>query len=75
MKYIISLLIIAAGVVLIIKTDWFMKSFGRNAWAEQKLGPGGSWTFYKLIGVAFILCALFIMSGIMTSILDFIFVH
>lgn len=64
---------IAAGVAFIMKTDWFVRSFGRVAWAEDKLGYGGTWSFYKLLGVGVIILALMIMTGDILSILDFVF--
>jgi hypothetical protein len=73
MKYIVGLLIIAAGTFMVWRTDWMMKNFGRVAWAEQKLGNGGTWSFYKILGVGGIILALLIMTGTFTSILDFIF--
>lgn len=63
----------AFGTFMVWRTDLMMKTFGRNAWAEQKLGAGGSWTFYKLVGIAIILLALFLMTGTLTNILDAIF--
>ncbi len=73
MKYIVGLLIIAAGTFMVMRTDWMMKTFGRVSWAEQKLGNGGTWTFYKILGIAGILLALMIMTGTFTPILDAIF--
>ena len=47
---------IVIGVLLIIKTEWFVQNFGTNAWAEEKLGSsGGTRLLCKLIGIAFIL--------------------
>lgn len=66
---------IIAGVAFVLKTDWFIRSFGRVAWAEDKLGVGGTWAFYKLLGVGMMFLALLIMSGDILSILDFIFVR
>ncbi|MFC1597948.1 hypothetical protein ACFL2M_00240 [Patescibacteria group bacterium] len=73
MKYIIGIIMIAAGVIFIWKTDWFLKSFGRIGWAEQKLGAGGTWTFYKILGLIVIFGAFLVISGSITTILDWIF--
>lgn len=55
MRYIIGTIMIAVGVVLILKTEWFVQNFGASAWAEEKLGSsGGTRLLYKLIGIAFI---------------------
>lgn len=66
MKYVIGLLAIAFGVVLIIKTEWFIQNFGTNAWAEQHLGTsGGSRLLYKLIGLAIIFIAMMGVTGLL----------
>ncbi len=55
MRYFIGILMVAAGVFLVIKTEWFIQNFGTNAWAEEHMGyNGGTRLMYKLIGVAFI---------------------
>lgn len=46
---------IAIGVLIILKTEWFVQNFGASAWAEEKFGTsGGTRLLYKLIGIAFI---------------------
>ncbi len=55
MRYLIGILMVAVGVFLILKTEWFIQNFGTNAWAEEHLGyNGGTRLMYKLIGIAFI---------------------
>lgn len=71
MKYIIGLILIGVGVAMIWKTDTLMKAFGRVAWAEQKLGSGGTWSFYKILGIIVIIVGFLIMSGDIYSLLDF----
>lgn len=66
MKYFFGLLGIALGVVLIIKTEWFIQNFGTNAWAEQHLGTsGGTRLMYKLIGLVIIFIAMMGMTGLL----------
>jgi len=61
----------AIGVVLVIKTEWFLENFGRIEWAEAKLGTeGGSRLFYKLIGLVFIFIAFTYMTGLWQSFLQ-----
>lgn len=72
-KYIFGLILIAVGVIVIWKTDWFIRNFGQSSWAEAKLGNGGTWTFYKIIGVIAILFAFLIMSGNIYGLLDVFF--
>ena len=53
MRYFLGILFVAVGVLLVIKTEWFIQNFGTNAWAEDKLGTsGGTRLMYKLIGIA-----------------------
>jgi len=62
--FIIGILIIAAGVSLVIKTEWFMSNFGRIAWFEDKLGSeGGSRLGYKLVGLIAIFIGIVLLSG------------
>ena len=67
---IIGLLLVAAGTVLIFKTEWFIQNFGTIAWAENNLGTsGGSRLFYKLIGLALIFVGMLVATNLMTSFL------
>lgn len=55
MRYFIGIIMVLIGVLLVIKTEWFIQNFGNNAWAEEHLGTsGGTRLMYKLIGIAFI---------------------
>ncbi|MEK7680776.1 MAG: hypothetical protein AAB348_01895 [Patescibacteria group bacterium] len=55
MRYIIGILMAAIGVILVLKTEWFIQNFGTSAWAEAKFGyNGGTRLMYKLVGTAFI---------------------
>lgn len=73
MKYIVGIILIAFGVFMVWRTDLMMRTFGRNGWAEQHLGNGGSWSFYKIIGVTLSILGLLIMTGSLIDILDAIF--
>ena len=55
MRYFVGLLLAAAGLALVIKTEWFIQNFGSSSWAEEKLGTsGGTRLLYKVIGIALI---------------------
>ncbi|HAZ28841.1 MAG TPA: hypothetical protein DCY48_03660 [Candidatus Magasanikbacteria bacterium] len=71
MKYIIALIAIAAGSLLIMKTEWFFENFGSSSWAEQHGIPTRS--LYKFVGIAIILLALLGVSGILGSVILSIF--
>lgn len=64
MHIILGILIIAAGVFLVVKTEWFINNFGRIAWFEEKLGSeGGSRLGYKLMGILILTIGIIIMTG------------
>ncbi|MFH1425941.1 MAG: hypothetical protein ABIG66_00720 [Candidatus Kerfeldbacteria bacterium] len=73
MKYVIGVIMIAFGVFVIWKTESMIRMMGKISWAEDKFGSGGTWTFWKVVGLALILLAFFIMSGAAFGILDWIF--
>lgn len=67
---IIGILLVAAGTVLIFKTEWFIQNFGTIAWAEANLGTsGGSRLFYKLAGLVLIFVGMLVATNLMTSFL------
>ncbi len=57
------------GLPFVINTKWFMENFGSNAWAEAKLGAGGSWLFYKLIGIGLSLIGILLATGLLGGLL------
>jgi hypothetical protein len=57
----LGLTLIAAGFLVIWKTNWFVENFGSIGWAEEHLGSGGTWSFYKILGVILILAAFIIV--------------
>jgi len=64
MSVILGILITAAGVLLVAKTEWFVNNFGRIAWFEDKLGSeGGSRLGYKLVGLIAAFIGIIVMTG------------
>jgi len=64
MFIVIGALIIAAGIFLVVKTDWFLSNFGPITWFESKLSSdGGSRLGYKLIGIIFLIIGIIVMTG------------
>ena len=70
LRILIGLVVMAAGFGIIIKTDLVRSWFGEIAWAERKLGPGGTRTFYKLIGLAVCVIGVFIATNIISDIMN-----
>ncbi len=64
-----GLALVAAGIPFVLKTQWFMENFGAVSWAEDKLGPGGSWLFYKLVGIGISIIGLLLATGLMGGLL------
>lgn len=73
MSIILGIIIIAAGVMMVIKTEWLINNFGRISWFEEKLGvEGGSRLGYKLVGLVFIFGGILIMTGSSTGFLQWV---
>lgn len=64
MQFIWGLAGIIAGIALIWKTYPLVSIFGNINWAERHLGGGGTYTFYKLLGLLIILLSTMQMFGI-----------
>lgn len=73
MKYFFGIGIIALGFFMVVKSDWFVQNFGHSSWAEDHLGGGGTYLMYKLLGLAFIILALFGMTGLLGEIIIGVF--
>lgn len=74
-RFLIGMLIIAVGFLLVWKTPWFLSVFGRVPWAEEHFttsfgaGFGGSWMWYKLLGLLTIVAAILYMTGTLQALL------
>jgi hypothetical protein len=55
-----------AGLWMVLRTETLMEWFGEVEWAEDKLGPGQSRLFYKLVGTG----ASFFGIAIVTNLID-----
>ena len=52
MHYFIGAVCVVIGILLVLKSEWFLYNFGAIPWAEQNLGTsGGSRLMYKFIGL------------------------
>lgn len=75
MKSIIwGIILLAVGIVFVIKTDWILRINGRVMWAEMHLGTaGGTRLFYKIIGFIVIFIAFLLISGLADDFFNWIF--
>ena len=64
MRYLVSLIFLAIGLLFVIKTSGVVGVFGRFGWAERHLGGAGTYTFYKLLGIGLIVLSMLILTGI-----------
>jgi len=72
MEFIIGVIAVVAGAAMVIKTETLIQWFGRLPWAEDKLGPGGTRTFHKLLGLIIIFVGLTLMFGLFEGLLGFL---
>ena len=70
MRFIVFLLMAAAGMGLILKTDAVVGFTGRVGWAERNLGATGTYTLYKLLGLVIIFAGLIYATGMVNRIFD-----
>lgn len=74
-RFAITLLLITVGFSMVWRTPWFLDIFGRVPWAEQHMttslgaGMGGSWMWYKLLGVLVIAVAILYLTGVLQLLL------
>ncbi|MBU0613203.1 hypothetical protein KKB10_04255 [Patescibacteria group bacterium] len=73
-RFIFGIIGIIIGSLMVIKTEWFLRFFGKIEWAEQHLGlDGGTSLFYKLLGIAAIILSFMLMTGMLESIFEKVF--
>lgn len=57
---------VVGGALFVIKTEWFLNTFGRVEWAEAHLGTeGGTRLFYKLLGLFIIIVSMLGVAGLL----------
>jgi hypothetical protein len=69
-RILIGLAIAGAGVFLVIKTRKIIDFFGPIAWADAKLGGGGTSLMYKLIGIAVVFIGFMIATNLWDAFLQ-----
>jgi hypothetical protein len=64
MQIIFGIILTLVGAVLVMKTEWFLETFGRVSWFDENLGSeGGSRLGYKLMGVLVLFIGIILMTG------------
>ena len=70
LKIFIFLLGFGLGFLLIYYHRWFAGILGRSAMAEKYFGPTGTYTMWKLIGLAFMVLGTLYAFGVVDKIID-----
>ncbi|PLX26469.1 hypothetical protein C0581_04360 [Candidatus Parcubacteria bacterium] len=73
MKYFVGIFVMVVGSLMVIKTQWFVSNFGHSEWAETKIGSGGTYLLYKVLGITFIILALMGMTGMLGEVIFSVF--
>lgn len=61
---IIAWLLIPAGVVIVWKTPYIVDHMiGEVAWAEKYIGAGGTYTFFRVLGIVVSILAFMWITG------------
>ena len=72
LNVLIGLVIMAIGISMAWKTEWYLRMIGRSAWAETNLGDGGTRLLYKLIGIAGCIIGIIIVTDLWDNFLMWI---
>lgn len=73
MSIFLGLIMLLAGSLIVIKSEWLLQNFGRIGWFEEKLGAeGGSRLGYKLIGIIIIFLGIIVLTGGWTAFLTWL---
>lgn len=63
-KIIVFIIAVILGIIILRKTEPLVRLFGKNEWAEEHLGGGGTYTMWKIIGLLVIIAGLIYMVGL-----------
>lgn len=69
LRVLLGFFIMGIGTLMVWKTIWFQDWVGQIDWAERKIGPGGTYTYLKLLGVIVIFVGIFVVTNIIGDIL------
>lgn len=54
-RILIFLVSFALGLIIVRYNKYVVDAAGKSQWAEQKLGPGGTYTAWKIFGIVIII--------------------
>lgn len=72
-RVLVGLIFVAVGFLMVWKTDFFYRIFGRIPTGEKMFGTGGTRVFIKLFGILAIIVGFFVITRFHERILDSIF--
>jgi hypothetical protein len=65
MNFILGILIMIVGVLMVLKTEWLVRNFGRIYWFEKHLGTeGGTRLGYKFIALIVLFFGILSLTGL-----------
>ena len=67
-RILLGIAVMLLGILITFRSETMLEWFGENAFAEEKLGPGQSRFFYKLVGMGVAFLGIFIMTNIISDI-------
>ncbi len=74
MNFILGALITTVGVLIVLKTEWLVKNFGRIAWFDKHLGTeGGTRLGYKFIAIIILFFGILSLTGLHTQFFTWLF--
>jgi len=62
-RIILFIVLLPLGIYFIAKSETMVRIFGHNDMAERYLGSGGSYLFWKLLGIVCIILAVLFLTG------------
>ena len=75
MRILFGFILVGLGFLLVWKSEWLVKNFGRSSWAELHLGTaGGTRMLIKLIGILVIIIGFMAITGLHKGLLLWVFV-
>ncbi len=70
MRFITFLLFFTGGFVVVYYRERIQSFTGNFAWAEQKLGPGGTFTIILLIGLLMSIGSILYITGTLETLIE-----